>query len=181
MKAIYLVLALIGCAVPIHGAGHAASSDPASQQQSSESSAAPLSSDHASAAWADDRSQKNGILSDERAARRRTSDKNHSRGRSTLTKPNRPKQLRNSRERSTSKTAMSVRQSSPTRRAAGTAKITNNRNLPAHTTGFAGLSGQQFKNPHNRGATPATVGGPAGATRRTAAIDGTGVKRRRSN
>ena len=178
MKPIYLILTLIVCAVPIDGASHTASSN----QQSSESSARPVSSNHTSdAASAHDRDQKDGTRSSERGARRHISDKNHSHSQANPIKANRPKQIRNGHERSTSENAMRVGQASPTRRAVGAAKITKNSNLPVHTAGSAGISGQQLKNPHNRGMTPATVGGPASATRKTAAINGTAVNARRLN
>jgi len=54
-------------------------------------------------------------------------------------------------------------------------KTAGNRSLPVP----AALSGQQFKNAHNRGASLAIIGGPANSTRNTAAVNGTSMNRKR--
>lgn len=183
MKAACLTLAMVGCAVLFHGTSYASSLSPALQEQSSEGSTKPLSGDHATDAVSthDGKRQKDRIPSQEQVTRRRTSNKNHSHGNANLMKANRPKQLRKGRESSTSQNGMSVGRPRLSRPTVGAAKITNSRNLRARTTGVAALDGRQVKDPRNRGAAPAMVGGPANAAGHTAAISGTGMNRRRLN
>ena len=182
MKAACLSLAMMSCALLIDGTSYAFSPGPASQD-STESSTKPLNGNHttATASAHDGERQKNGTRSDEQGPRRRTSNKNHTHSQANLINGNRPKQLRNGRERSASDRITSVGQPSSSKAAVGAAKIANKHNLPVRRAGIDALGGQQFKNFHNRGATPATVGGPPNSTRNTAAISGTSVNRRRSN
>ena len=183
MKAACLTLAMVGCAVLFHGTIYASSLSPALQEQSSEGSTKPLSHDHATDAISthNGKRQKDRIPSQEQVTRRRTSHKNQSHGHANIMKANRPKQLRNGRESSRSENGMSVDRPRLSRPAVGAAKITNSRNLRALTAGVASVDGRQVKDPRNRGAAPAMVGGPANATGHTAAISGTGMNRRRLN
>ena len=138
---------------------------PASQEQSTESSTKPLSGDaydDVSSAHDGER-QKDRTSSDKQRTRRRTSNENHAQPGQPI-KANRPKQLRNGRERSPSKNVMSVAQPSSSKPGLGAVKVANNRTLPARTNGVAALSGQQFKNSRHRGTAPATVGGPPSST-----------------
>lgn len=174
---------MVGCAVLFHGTGYASSLSPTLQEQSSEGSTKPISGDHATDAVSthDGKRQKDRIPSHVQVTRRRTSNKNHSHGHANLMKANRPKQFRHGREGPTSENGLSVGRPRLSRPAVGAAKITNSRNLRARTTGVAALDGRQVKDPRNRGAAAAIVGGPANATGHTAAISGTGMHRRRLN
>lgn len=179
MKAAYLTLAMIGCAVSVHGTSHAFSFIPASPEQSIESSSRSLSG-HAtdvSSAHEGER-QKDRTSSDKQRTRRRAPNENHQ---AKPIKANRPKQLRNGRERSPSKNVMSVAQPSSSKPGLGAVKVANNRTLPARTNGVAALSGQQFRNSRHRGTAPATVGGPPSSTRNTATISGTSMNRKGSH
>ena len=182
MKAACLTLAMIGFTVLIDGTSYAFSFSSASQEQSTVSSSKPLSTDHATNAAPphDPTVQKGGTPSDERT-RRRSPNKNHPHSQAKPVKANRPKQLRNGRERSTAENVMSVAQPNSSTTAAGAVRVANNRTLARRPTGVAALSGQQFKNRRNRGAAPATVGGPPSSTRNTATISGTSINRKRSN
>lgn len=183
MKAACLALAMIGCAVLIQGTSYAFSLSPASQEQSTDSSTKQLSGDHPTSAASphDGERQKDGATADQQRTRRRTPKKNFSHTHANPIKANRPKQVRNGRERSTSENVKSVAQPSPSKPAVGTAKIASIHNLPVRGAGLNALNGQQFKNPRKRPAAPATVGGPASPTKRTEAISGTGMNRKRLN
>ena len=183
MKAACLTLAMVGCAVLFQETSYAFFLSPALQEQSTESSSKPLSGSRAtdvSSAHDGDR-HKDKTSSDEHRTRRRTSNKNHSHSQTNPIKANRPKQLRNGRERSASENVMNVGRSNSSKPAIGATKVPNNHNLSARTTGVAALDGRQVKDPRNRGAAPAIVGGPANATGHTVAISGTGMNRRRLN
>ena len=180
MKTACLILAMISCAVLIHATSYALSPTPAPQEQSSESSTTSSDSAHPmDAASAENRKrQKVGTHSDR--TRSHISHKNHSPSRVSLTKANRPRELRNGHEPSTPKNVINVHQPSSSK-PAGDAKITNHRTPPVRTAGITALSGQQFRNPHNRAASMATIGGPLDPTRNTAAINGTSINRRHVN
>jgi len=129
----------------------------------------------------DDKRRRVETPSNEQGNDRHISGKSHSRNRTSLIKSNRPQQLRNIRERSTSENVMNVHQPTSSKPAAFAAKIADNRNLPGRTTGVAALNGQQFKNPGNRGTTPAIIGGPASTPRNSTAINGASINRKHGN
>ena len=182
MKTACLTLVMIGCAVFSHGASLALSPNPAPQEQSSESSTRPPGSDHPTDASSPEngKPQKIRAHSDGQRTRRHIPDKNHSRNRVSLTKANRSRQPRNSRERSTPENGISVHQPSPIK-PGGVAKIANHRAPSVRTAGTAALSGTQFKDSRNRGVAPAIIGGTASSTKGTAAINGTSINRRHVN
>ena len=183
MKTVCLMLSMIGSAMLVSDTSYAFALSPASQEQSSVTSAKPPGSDQATdAASPENRQhQKRRTRSDEQRSPRRISDKSHSHSRVSPTKVNRPKQLRNSRERSTSQNVMNVHQPSSSKAAAGAARIANNRSLPVRSPNVVALNGQQFKNAHNRASSLTTIGGPATRVRNRAVIDGTGMNRRHVN
>lgn len=184
MKTVCLMLSMIGSAMLVNETSYAFALSPASPEQSSLTSAKPPGSDHATDAAVlpgNRQRQKHGTRSDEQRTRRHISDKNHSHSRVNPTKANRPKQLRNSRERSTSQNVMNVHQPSSSKPTPGAARIANNRSLPVRSPNVVALNGQQFKNAHNRASSMTTIGGPANPVRNTAAIDGTGINRRHVN
>lgn len=183
MKAVCLMLSMIGSVMLVNETSYAFALSPASQERPSVTSAKPPGSDQARDAASPENRQhlKHGTRSDEQRTRRHISDKNHSHSRVSPTKANRPKQLRNSRERSTSQNVMNVHQPSSSKAAAGAARIANNRSLPVRSPNVAALNGQQFKNAHNRASSMTTIGGPATPVRNRAAIDGTGINRRHVN
>lgn len=171
MKAACLTLAMVGCAVFFQETSYAFFLSAALQEQSTESSSKPLSGDR----------HKDRTSSDAHRTGRRASNKNHSHNQTNPIKANRPKQLRNGRERMASENVMNVGRSNSSKPSIGASKVPNNHKLPARTTGVAALSGQQFGNSRNRGAAPATVGGPPSSTRNTATISGTSISRRPLN
>ena len=182
MKTACLTLVIIGCAVFVNGAGYASSPNPAPQTQSSASSTKLPGSEHpTNAASAENGNrQKIGTHSDGQRTRRHMSDANHSRNRVSLSKANRPRQLRNGRVRSTPENPINVRQPS-TSRPSGVARIADHRTPPARIPGITALSGQQFRNAHSRASSMATIGGPVSPARNTAAINGTSINRSRVN
>lgn len=183
MKSACLTLVMIGCAVLVHRTSYAFSTNSGPQEQSSESSIKPRSSNHPmSASSADNRShQKFGTYSDGQQTRRHISDKKHSHNRIDPIRGTRPKQGRNSRERSTSENVMNAHQPRPGKPDAGAAKIANRRNLPVRTAGVGALNGTQIKDSHNRRVAPAIIGRTANTTKGTAAIEGTSLNRRHAN
>ena len=183
MKAACLTLAMVACAVLFQETSYAFFLSPALQEQSTKSSSKPLSGGHATdvSSAHDGDFHNDRTSSDEHRARRRTSKKNHLHIQTNPIMANRPKQLRNGRERSASENVMNVGRSNSSKSAIGASKVPNNHNLPARTTGVATLSGQQFRNSRNRGAALATVGGPPSSTRNTATISGSSINRKRSN
>ena len=182
MKTACLTLAIISCAMLVHGTSYAFSPNSAPQQQSSESSAASSGKDRPTdAATAENgKRQKVSTDSDERRTRSHISDKNHLRSPVSLSKANRPRPSRNGRERSTPKNAINVHQPSSSK-ATGAARNVNHRTAHVRTAGTAGLGGQQFRNANNRPSRMATVSGRVNPARNTAAIDGTSVNRRHAN
>ena len=180
MKAACLTLVMIGYAVLIHGTSYAFSPNSTPQEQSSESSTTSSDSAHPmDAASAENRKrQKVGTHSDR--TRSHISPKNHSPSRVSLTKANRPRELRNGHQPSTPKNVINVHQPSSSK-PGGDAKITNHRTPPVRTPGITALSGQQFRNLHNRAASMANIGGPLNPVRNRAAINGTSINRRHVN
>lgn len=182
MKTARLTLTIIGCAVFILGTSYASSPNPAPQAQSSASSTKPPGSEHSTdaASAKDGKRQKIKSRVDGQRTRRHISDKNQLRNRLSLTNENRSKQLRNGRERSMPENRMNVHPPS-LGKAAGVAKITNDRTPPVRTGGTAALNGRQFRNVNNRVSSVASIGGAVNPARNTAAINGTNINRRHVN
>jgi hypothetical protein len=188
MKTTCLLFLTINCAALMHGRGYAAPSNPASQQTSPQSAAKTVSDDPRDgehAAPADDgKHQKDGKPSDEQRGHRHASDKNHPRSRASLTKANRPKQVPNNRERSTSGNAMNLHQPGSAK-SGGAAKDglmqneTLNNALPVRPPTVVRPTVPLRTNVRHRSANPAVIGGSATSDRRnTVAINGTHMNRR---
>jgi hypothetical protein len=58
-------------------------------------------------------------------------------------------------------------------------KTVNNRILPVRPLGTVSPTGPSSKNVHNRGPSPAAIGGPGDSTKNTAAINGSSMNRKR--
>lgn len=180
MKTACLMLATICCPVFVHGTSYAFSPHTAPREPSSVSSTTSSVNAHRTdAASAENRKrQKVGAHSDR--TRRHISGKNDSHNRTGPMKATRPKQVRNSREPSTSEHVTNVRGPSLSKPPVG-AEIANRRSLPVRAAGVAGLNGTQLKDSHNRGVAPAIIGRTASATKGTAAINGTRINRMHVN
>lgn len=180
MKAGGLILLLAGC-VLVRGTAYASISHPAPQQATGNSAAA--ASDHSSDTQhatpaTDGNGRKEPTASDDRVGLR-VSDKIHPHRRTSVTKPNRPKQVQRSRERSKPQSVTKVDQPSLTKPIAGAGKIANHRTPPIRPA--AGISGDQFENGRRHGATPPVIGGPTNTRRNTATLSGTNLNRKRMN
>jgi hypothetical protein len=187
MKATCLLFLMIGSAALTPGTSCAAQSSPASQQPSSESSANTIS-DHPrdavhGAPVEDGKNQKDGDPFDEQRDHRHTSDKDHPRSRASLTRSNRPKQVQNNGEHSTSGTAMNLHQpgsdkSGASARGALIQHGTVNVSVPVRPASIR----PRVPLPNNvrhRGANPAVIGGSAKSyNRNIASISGTHMIRR---
>jgi hypothetical protein len=75
-------------------------------------------------------------------------------------------------------TALYPRQTVSSKSVAVPNKTLNGRSGPVRAPTVAALSGQDLRNPRNRTANLAISGGPANSTHNTAAINGTGMKRK---
>ena len=182
MRTACLTLVMIGCVVLIHGTSYAFSASSAAKDKSSESSPKPPASDAPTdaASVENGKRQKVGSHSDEQRTRRHISDKRPSRSYASLTKANRPRQLRNERERSTPENTINVHQPSSSK-PAGATKIVTHRTQPVRTPETAALSGQQLRSAHNRALDTATISGAVKPARNTAAINGTSLNRKHVN
>jgi hypothetical protein len=182
MKTACLTLVMIGCVVLIHGMNYAFSPSSTAKEISSESSAKLPASDSPTdaASVANGERQTVGTHSDEQRTRRHISDKRPARSYASLTKVNRPKQLRNARERSTPENTINVHQPSSSK-PAGATKLVTHRTQPVRTAETAALSGQQLRSAHSRALGTATIGGAVKPARNTAAISGTSINRKHVN
>jgi hypothetical protein len=187
MKTSCLLFLMIGCAALTSGTSCAAQSSPASQQPPSESPANTISDHPRDAVHGtpveDGGNQNDGKPSDEQRDYRHASDQDHPRSRASLTRSNRPKQVPNNGEHSTSGTAMNLHQpgsdkSGASARGALIQHETFNRALtirPASIRPRVPLP----NNVRHRGANPAIIGGSASSnSRNTGAIDGAHMNRR---
>lgn len=182
MKTIFLLFLTIGCAALMPGGAYGHSSTQASRQSSSESyvkTAINRPQDAEQAAPADgDRHQKDRNAPDEQRDRRHASGKNHPRSPAAAIK-DRPKQVPNNRERSTSGNAMGLHQpgsakSGGAARGGSIQRGTVNRALRVRPN----VVGPTAPVRH-RGANPAAIGGSANSDgRNTGAINGTRMNRR---
>jgi hypothetical protein len=187
MKATCLLFLMIGCAALTPGTSCAAQSSLASQQPSSESSANTIS-DHPrdavhGAPVEDGKYQKDGKISNEQRDHRHASGKELPRSRTSLTTSNRPKQVPNNGEHSTSGTAMNLHQPGSDKSGASARGA-----LIQHGTVnvFASIRPASIRprvplpnNVRHRGANPAVIGGSASSNSRNAgAIDGAHMNRR---
>ena len=183
MKTAKLVLLIAGY-VLMHGVDYAAASNPAPQQslQNSATAGSDHSNDaeHATPA-SEGKGQKEATALDKRRDSRHISHKILSRSPARLTKPNHPKKIQNNHEPSRPENVMNVQQARLAKAVSGASQIANHRTSPIRPVTDSAISGQQFRNGRNPGATPVVIGGPAAATRSTAAINGTTIIRRHVN
>lgn len=184
MKAAGLILLFAGF-VLVRGSAYAyaSSSYPAPQQVPGTPAAA--ASDHSSDArhatpTTDGKRRKEPTASDD-GVDLRVSDKIHSHRRTGVTKPNRPKQVQHSPERSKPQSATNLQQPSLTKPIAGAGTIANHRTPPIRPAAGAGISGEQFKNSRQRSVTPAVIGGPANTRRNAATLNGISMNRKPLN
>jgi hypothetical protein len=188
MKTTCLVLTMISCAALTHGPSYAALSNAASRQSTSKSrsntvSGHPSVAEHAAPAD-DGKHQAGEKASNEQRDHRYASDKNHPASRASLTKANRPKVLRNNRERSTSANSMNLYQpgsekSSGTARGGLIRNETVNTTLPVRPPSVVSRTGLLPNSLRHRGANPAVIRGSANSdSRKTGAINGTRMNRR---
>ena len=184
MKATCLLfLAITYAALP--ETAYATPSNPASQQTSSQR-AANTASDHPrdaerTAPVDGGKRQKVGNPSDEQRDHR-VSGKNRPRSPATITK-DRPKQVPNNQERSTSGNAVNLHRPGSTqydRLAKGglTQQETGNRAMPVRPPSVSRSTAPSPNNVRHRGANPAVIGGSAISDRNTGAINGTRVHRK---
>ena len=186
MKAAGLALAMMGCAVLIHGTSYAFSPSPAPQGQSSENSAKRFTGDHATDAASAD--QAKGRMDrtplDERD-HRHDSDRSQARSHINVTKANRPAQPRDSQQHFTSGNGTDNRQLVPGRssgvirgRLIQSARINND--LPARPPTVGGPTATTLSSVRHRSPNPATINGSVNPkTGDTGAINGTRMRRRR--
>ena len=187
MKTICLFL-MIGSIALRPGLGYADPANPASQERASQSASKTASNDQRDgkqAAPSDGgKGQRDGKPSEEYGDGRHVFDKDHPRGRGSLTRANRPTQLPNNRERSASRNAMNFLQPGSDRSdgAAMGGLIQNEtvRNaLRARASSGVRPALQSLNNARHRGPNPAAIGGSSNSDRRnTATVNGTRMNRK---
>ena len=182
MKTVCLIFT-IGCAVLMCVASYAASVDPA-PQQSSESSMKAGSGDRANNATPADGGTHGGKPSDEKRDRRRVPGKDYPPSQASLPKANRPNQIPNRQEHSTTANAMNLHKPGSDK-SSGAVKgglIQNekgNHVLPVRSPSIVRPSVSPLDNVRHRGPNPAVIGGSANSiTRNTGAINGTRMNRK---
>jgi hypothetical protein len=174
---------MISCAVLIPGTSYAFPPGPEPQGQSSESFTKPVGDEQATHGTSvnDGKRQKGRTSFDEQRGRRHIFDKKHTNSGASAVSATRDKQFQDSQERLKSENVMNINHPTSGSHTGRTAKVGSNKNLTVRTALVAALGGQQVRNPRNRSAAPAIVGGPASTARNPGAINGTNINRRHGN
>jgi len=174
------LIPLIASCVLMHSLGYASVSN--SEPQPSESTAAvSLGSREAQRAIpsTESKGRKEAVASSERGNSRSFEDI-HSRSGASLSKANRPRQVRHRHEYSSPENVTS-KQRSLLSKPGSASKVLNGPNSGVRfATGLA-ISGRFFRNGRNRGVIPSVIGGPANTKRNVETINGTEVHRRHVN
>ena len=172
------------CAALMRGTGYAAPSAAPNNSPRVREHSSGISRCRAAAPADGGETQTAGKPSDEQRDHRHVSDKNHPRSRASLTKANRPQQLPNNRQRSTSGNAMNLHQPGSDK-SGGAAKADSSRTKQPTTPCLFGRQVSSdptvpsLNNVRHRGPNPAVIGGSANSdTRNTGAINGTQMNRK---
>lgn len=96
----------------------------------------------------------------------------------SLPKTNRPKQVQQSRPRSTSQSLANVHQPSLTKPTGGAVRKVNTHIPSIRPASGSAVDGRNFRPGHNTATGPATIGGPDKVRKNTEALNGTGIPHR---
>lgn len=183
MKGVSLIL-VIACCLLIYRPAYASRYNAGPLQQSSGTSAGS-GADHSSGL--DQAGAVNGTKIQRKATatqveRRRApriSNKSHThKVGASLPKTNRPKQVQQSRPRSTSQSLANVHQPSLTKPTGGAVRKVNAHIPSIRPTSGSAVDGRNFRPGHNTATCPATIGGPDKVRRNAEALNGTGIPHR---
>jgi len=178
MRTITLISLIAGCVLTC-GPAYASAGNPAPQQSTGPTTAASDRSSNAEHATAGDGSM-NHVETAASDVQRHAPDRKHPRSRTALPKTTNSKHVQR-HQRSVPQDVRNMQRAVPKKPGNTGRKAVNSHTATVRpATGFA-LSGQDFRNNRNRNEAHAVIGGPTRPKTNTAAINGTGMNRKRLN